>query len=126
MDMQKWIRETIPAGTRLVLAAGLVVLAGCSKSPEDQLLDVGRCMKAGWLLQDRELVAAAEYRQKQVIADMPRIQGSPALFMARLNERINDEVGMHRSKQGAMETLLEWQGSSMCQSMVKQARQARQ
>jgi hypothetical protein len=124
--MQKWIHKGIRTVLAAGLASGLLALAGCSKSPEARLLDAGRCMKAGWLLEDRELMAAAEYRQKRVVADMPSINGSMALYAARMNEQINDEIGMHRSRQGAMETLLEWQASSMCQSMVKEARQAGQ
>lgn len=119
--------QKLPGRTRFVLAGiGLaLLLAGCGKSPEDQLLEAGRCMKAGWLLEDRELSAAAELRQKQVLADMPTPGGPVSLYFARLNERINEELGLHRGRGQAMATLLEWQSSSRCQAMVKELRTTR-
>ncbi len=126
MDMQKWIRETIPAGTRLVLAAGLVVLAGCSKSPQDQLLDAGRCVFAAIQLEDKTLYRAATARMQKV-ALVIRDQGGPGAndaAAAQVDQQVMAEMTAHKSLPAAMAMFKEWRDDSTCKDMLAEYRKA--
>ena len=115
---------TMPRLGLVGIGMALGLLMGCSKSTENQLLEVGRCMKAGLLLEDRQLVAAASRRLDQVVSSIPDSGGSKALYAARINEQIGEELGLHRGRGQAMATLVEWSESSTCQAMVSEAKKA--
>ncbi len=107
---------------KIVLGLFLVgSLAGCWRSLEDELLDVGRCYKAGRHLEDEMLRVAASLEMKKITRGKENPGG---MFAAQLNQQLNDEIyprGNSTSLDVTIKTLRKWQKSSYCQGLVEKS-----
>jgi hypothetical protein len=101
----------------------LILMSACSKSPEDRLVELGRCYKAGVVLEDRVLVQGVEIALLKTIRDL-KIEISPAQFAMVINQKINDELYPRGSMTDATHVLkkvTEWASSSVCKDVKQQA-----
>lgn len=69
----------------------LILLSACSHSPEDRLVKLGRCFKAGTVLEDRVLLRGVEIALMRTIQDL-KIEMSPAQFAMLIIQKIDDEL----------------------------------
>nr|WP_315240763.1 hypothetical protein [uncultured Albidiferax sp.] len=100
----------------------LILLSACSQSPEDRLVELGRCYKAGAILKDRVLLRGVEITSEKTIRDS-KIEVSPAMFAMLINEKINDELyseGSSTDPARVLKTLTKWANSSVCKDMKQQ------
>ncbi len=101
----------------------LILLSACSHSPEDRLVELGRCYKAGTVLEDRVLLRGVEIALMKTIQDL-KIEMSPAQFAMLINQKINDELypaGSLTDSGHVLRTATKWADSSVCQDAKQQA-----
>lgn len=101
----------------------LILLSACSQSPEDRLVELGRCFKAGTVLEDRVLLRGVEIALMKTIQDL-KIEMSPAQFAMLINQKINDELypaGSLTDSGHVFRTATKWADSSVCQDAKQQA-----
>lgn len=111
---------------RSLLLPALMLLSACSQSPQDRLVELGRCYKAGSTLDDRLLLRGVEIALTKAIRDL-KIEVSPAQFAMLVNEKINDELypaGSLTDSAHVLRTATDWAGSSVCQDVKKQTTDA--
>ena len=123
-------RDKTPGRMRFVLAGiGMaLLLAGCGKSPEDQLLEAGRCVFAAIQLEDKALYRAATARMQQV-AEVIRAKGGPganAEAAARVDQKVMGEMTAHSKLADAMAMFQDWRKDASCKDMVAQYRKTQQ
>lgn len=101
----------------------LVLLSACSQSPQDRLVELGRCYKAGSTLEDKVLLRGVEIALTNAIRDL-KIEVSPAQFAMLINQKINDELypaGSLTDSGHVLRTATKWADSSVCQDAKQQA-----
>ena len=100
----------------------LILLSACSQSPEDRMVELGRCYKAGAVLKDRALLRGVEITSERTMQDT-KFNVSPAQFAMLINEKINDELyseGSSTDPARVLKTLTKWADSSVCKDMKQQ------
>lgn len=101
----------------------LVLLSACSQSPQDRLVELGPCYKAGSTLEDKLLLRGVEIALTNAIRDL-KIEVSPAQFAMLINQRINDELypaGSLTDPAHVLSKATEWADSSVCRDAKQQA-----
>ena len=107
---------------RRLLLPALILLSACSQSPQDRLVELGRCFKAGTVLEDRVLLRGVEIALMKTIRDL-KIEVSPAQFAMLINQKINDELypaGSLTDSAHVLRTVTKWADSSVCQDAKQQ------
>lgn len=130
LNVRDSAQQKPPGRTRFVLAGvGLaLLLAGCGKSPEDQLLEAGRCVFAAIQLEDKTLYRAATARMQQV-AEVIRAKGGPGAneeAAARVDQKVMGEMTAHKNLADAMAMFQDWRKDASCKDMVAAYRKTQQ
>ena len=111
-----WLRR---AAFGMVIGV-IATLCACSQSPEDKLMDIGECYKAGKTFNDQEMVFGVHLRLEELMQEVgSQVSNKSALFM-QFNERVNDKLyprGVSSSPEEALRLLNEWHDSERCQPM---------
>lgn len=107
---------------KLVVAACLLVLAGCGSSPKDKLYEAFKCGKAATLLEREKEGGMALANAEPYMQQMEAEGGSPAQVAMEMNQRFQDDVPLHRmTVSGQMAMLSDIYQSDECQALYKPA-----
>lgn len=94
----------------------IAALAGCSNKQHEEVLAIGKCIKASKYLEDGYLDAAAEYR---VSFALKNVQGG-AKYAMEVGQEIRDESepqGASTSVAHVLEVAQKWKNSSYCKQV---------
>lgn len=101
----------------------LLLVSGCTQSPQDKLVELGKCIKASQIIGDPVLAAAAANEFKVIAPAMEsKIVINPALFAMLVNEKVNDELypaGSSTNSKYVLETAASWINSNYCKELRK-------
>lgn len=102
----------------VAVMVGLVIftLAGCSSKQHEEVLAIGKCIKASKYLEDDHLAAAAEYRGSIALKN---VQGG-AKYAMEIGQEIRDEAepqGSSTSLAHVLGVAQKWKNSSYCKQV---------
>lgn len=106
----------------IIMAACLLVLAGCGSSPEEKLYEAFKCGKVATLLEQKKDGAMALKNATPFMQQMEADGGNPGRVAIEMNQRFQDDVPLYRlTVSGQMAMLSEIYHSSKCQALYKPA-----
>lgn len=119
------MRNHMPPHLHLFVLPLFLLMSGCSQSPEDKLIELGKCFKASQIIDDPVLAAAAVHELKIVTSGMDgKIAINPALYTMVIAGKVRDELypaGSSTNTQYVVTKAISWVNSSYCLELRKRA-----
>lgn len=109
--------------TLLVLVLAILAfpwLSGCSSKPEDKIYEALKCAKVASMLGRRADADAVTPKVTAIMEQLPRFQGSAAMFMMQMGQRLQEDLDLEGYDiERQMKILTKVYESSKCQELYR-------